>query len=55
MRKTAPFLASVMMLSGCSASAGTGRGYRPVTAAEAIVPMNEEKSYMISDIRTREG
>ena len=54
MKKIVPALLSLLILTGCAASAEQEAGYRQITMNEAITMMDEESGYIILDVRTVE-
>lgn len=52
MKKLILFLSAVLLMSGCSTSAGAKEDYQQVTAEEAISLMEKESGYIILDVRT---
>ncbi len=54
MKKVIPFLLSLLLLTGCAAPSVSDGGYRQITMDEAVKMMEEEKNYIILDVRTAE-
>lgn len=54
MKKVIPFLLSLLLLTGCAASSVSDGDYRQITMDEAVTMMEEEKNYIILDVRTAE-
>ena len=52
MKKLLPVFIAVLLLVGCAAPAEQESGYRQITMDEAVAMMNEEKDYIILDVRT---
>ena len=52
MKKFIPVLLSLLLLAGCAAPAEQKEPYRQITMDEAVVMMEEEKDYIILDVRT---
>ena len=52
MRKILPIFVAVLLLAGCAAPAEQGVSYRQITMDEAVAMMEEEKDYIILDVRT---
>ena len=52
MKRLLPIFIAVLLLAGCAASAEQEVSYRQITMDEAIVMMEEEKDYIILDVRT---
>ena len=52
MKKLLPIFIAVLLLVGCAAPAEQESGYRQITMDEAVAMMNEEKNYIILDVRT---
>ena len=53
MKKIIPFLMALLLLAGCGAQSEEST-YRQINAEEAATMMEEESSYIILDVRTRE-
>lgn len=54
MKKVIPFLLSLLLLTGCAGSSVSDGDYRQITMDEAVTMMEEEKNYIILDVRTAE-
>ena len=54
MKKIIPFFLSFVLLAGCAAPAELGDGYQQVSMDEVVVMMDEERNYIILDVRTPE-
>lgn len=54
MKKVIPFLLSLLLLTGCAALSVSDGDYRQITMDEAVTMMEEEKNYIILDVRTAE-
>ena len=54
MKKLIPVLLSLFLLAGCAAPAEQETSYRQITMDEAITVMEEERDYIILDVRTPE-
>lgn len=54
MKKVIPFLLSLLLLTGCAGSSVSNGDYRQITMDEAVTMMEEEKNYIILDVRTAE-
>lgn len=52
MKKFLPIFIAVLLLAGCAASAEQEGSYRQITMDEAVAMMEEEKDYIILDVRT---
>ena len=52
MKKLLPIFIAVLLLAGCAAPAEQEVGYRQITMDEAVAMMEEEKDYIILDVRT---
>ncbi len=52
MKKLLPIFIAVLLLVGCAAPAEQEVSYRQVTMDEAAAMMEEEKNYIILDVRT---
>ncbi len=52
MRKLLPIFIAVLLLAGCAAPAEQEVSYHQVTMDEATAMMEEEKNYIILDVRT---
>ena len=52
MKKFLPIFIAVLLLAGCAAPAEQEVGYRQITMDEAVAMMEEEKDYIILDVRT---
>ena len=51
MKRTLPFILSLMILSACSAPSSSKGSYRQISMDEAVVMMKDEKNYIILDVR----
>lgn len=49
-----PFLAFLLLLSGCAAAKQDAPSYRQITMDEAVAMMEAESGYLILDVRTTE-
>jgi len=54
MKRFVPFLLSFLLLAGCAAPAQSETTYRQISMDEAVAMMEEEKDYIILDVRTPE-
>ena len=52
MKKFLPIFIAVLLLAGCAAPAEQEVSYRQITMDEAVAMMEEEKDYIILDVRT---
>ena len=52
MKKSIPFLLSLLLLAGCAAPAEQESSYRQISMDEAITIMEGENDYIILDVRT---
>ena len=52
MKKLLPIFIAALLLAGCTVPAEQEDGYRQITMDEAIAMMEEEKDYIILDVRT---
>jgi len=52
MKKLLPMILAVLLLAGCAAPAEGEARYRQITMDEAVAMMEEEKNYIILDVRT---
>ena len=50
-RRLLPFILSLMLLSSCRAPGSLSRGYRQISMDEAVKMMEDEKNYIILDVR----
>lgn len=53
MKRMIPFLMALLLLAGCGAQSEES-SYRQITAEEAAAMMEEERGYIILDVRTAE-
>ena len=54
MRKLIPFFLSLLLLAGCANPAEQEPSYRQISTDDAIARMEEEREYIILDVRTPE-
>jgi len=54
MKKSIPFLLSLLLLLGCTVPAEQVSGYRQIGMDEAVAIMEEERDFIILDVRTPE-
>ncbi len=54
MMKWFPFFMILTLLAGCAAPAKESPSYRQISMGEAIIMMEEERDYIILDVRTPE-
>ena len=52
MKRLLPIFIAVLLLAGCAAPAEQEVSYRQITMDEAVAMMEEEKDYIILDVRT---
>ena len=52
MKKLIPILLSALMLTGCAGAGNQKNSYRQIRMDEAVVLMEQERGYMILDVRT---
>ena len=50
-KRLLPVVLSIMLLSSCTAPGGSANSYRQITVSEAVKMMEEEKNYIILDVR----
>ena len=50
-KRLLPFVLSIMLMSSCSTLSDSANGYRQITVSEAVKMMEEEKNYIILDVR----
>ena len=54
MRRLIPFFLSLLLLTGCASPAEQEPSYRQISTDDAIARMEEEREYIILDVRTPE-
>ncbi len=52
MKRLLPIFIAILLLAGCAAPAEQEVSYRQITMDEAVAMMEEEKEYIILDVRT---
>ena len=50
-RRLLPFILSLMFLSSCGTPGGSANSYRQISMDEAVKMMEDEKNYIILDVR----
>ena len=50
-KRILPVVLSIMLLSSCMAPGDSANSYRQITVSEAVKMMDEEKNYIILDVR----
>ena len=50
-KRLLPFVLSLMLLSSCGNAGSSSSGYRQISMDEAVKMMNNEKNYIILDVR----